>query len=543
MTAAAFPLWFLKTYVSDFSDLNAAYGVKAAAGSALGDKYDFNMAGTDANRAPFDEGYPAQGGYLFASINPNIAAWREGTTGTPSLSAVDWFGVQVLFVNGGAKDVNFAIDAIDIGRGLFAVGTAFDLSALITTDQNTIANRWGVVAGAPGAFDCIGLVTIGRDSGGTAQATMDDFSIITFPDGYQGPGDVGFLADLDTASSDIAFSGLYISDGALATSDTRADLVFSGTTGVGGIFGTVRNFRNVTLTSVTPILNADIECQLLTQASADISASVIRTNSLTSVATLQDPTFGSTTDLFDVEFIQAGAGHAIEIDTAGSYDFNDLIFTGYNVADEEDDSALDITETTGTVTININGGSTPTFKSAGATVVIVAGAVTLSFHVIESDPPRADIQDARVLVQAAATGPLPYQESVTITRVTTTASVAHTAHGLANGQKVNIQGAVQPEYNGVQTISNVTTNAYDYTVAGSPTTPATGTIESTAVIIEGLTNVAGVISDTRTYAADQDYEGRIRKSTASPYYKNSPQTGTIDKDIGQSVTVGMISDE
>jgi len=384
METAPFPLWFLKTYVSDFSDLNATYGVRASAGSALSARYEWNMAGTGANRAPLDEGYPSQGGYLIASINPNIAAWREDTVGSPDLTDVDWFGVQVLFITGGAKDVNFAIDALDVGRGLFAVGTAFDLSALIATDQDTLANRWGVVSGAPSAFDCIGLTTIGRDSGGTAQATMDDYSIVTFPDGYQGPGDVGFLVDLDTGSSAVNFYGLYISNGLIATSDTRADLVFDGTTGASGVYGQFRNFRNVTLTSVCTVDGADIECALLTQASADIENTVIRTNALTQVATLQDPTFGASTDLNNTEFIQVGVGHAIELDTATTYTFTNLTFdvsgSGYGgtagsneTPSSGADDAVVYNSSGGEVTINISGGDVPSVRNAaGSTTIVVA---------------------------------------------------------------------------------------------------------------------------------------------------------------------------
>ena len=68
-------------------------------------------------------------------------------------------------------------------------------------------------------------------------------------------------------------------------------------------------------------------------------------------------------------------------------------------------------------------------------------------------------------------------KSVTgITRVSTTATATVTAHGYSNNDQVNIRGANQSEYNGDFLISNVTTDTFDYTVSGSPATPATGTI-------------------------------------------------------------------
>ena len=63
-----------------------------------------------------------------------------------------------------------------------------------------------------------------------------------------------------------------------------------------------------------------------------------------------------------------------------------------------------------------------------------------------------------------------------ITRTGQTATATATAHGYANGQSVLMAGATQTEYNGTFVISNVTANTFDYTVTGSPVTPATGTI-------------------------------------------------------------------
>lgn len=63
-----------------------------------------------------------------------------------------------------------------------------------------------------------------------------------------------------------------------------------------------------------------------------------------------------------------------------------------------------------------------------------------------------------------------------ITRVSTTATATSSAHGYSNGDTVIVSGAVQTEYNGTFTVSNVAANTFDYTVSGTPTTPATGTI-------------------------------------------------------------------
>jgi len=63
-----------------------------------------------------------------------------------------------------------------------------------------------------------------------------------------------------------------------------------------------------------------------------------------------------------------------------------------------------------------------------------------------------------------------------LTRSTTTATATSTAHGYTTGNKVNIRGAAQSEYNGDFTITVVDADTFTYTVSGSPATPASGTI-------------------------------------------------------------------
>jgi hypothetical protein len=159
----------------------------------------------------------------------------------------------------------------------------------------------------------------------------------------------------------------------------------------------------------------------------------------------------------------------------------------------------------GTLTMtNIGDGdldSAKCWSQTGGTIV-VRQAVTLTVKVVDIGD-GSDIEDARVLVKASdGTGYLPFEDSVSITRSGSTATVTHTAHGLVTGDKVQIDGADQEEYNGAATITVTGVNAYTFTVSGSPTTPATGTIVSTGIVIEGNTDSNGEISDERFYSLD-----------------------------------------
>ena len=239
----------------------------------------------------------------------------------------------------------------------------------------------------------------------------------------------------------------------------------------------------------------------------------------------------------NMRFESYASKHAVLIDTAGTYTFSNCFF------DQSGTNDIETTHATGTVTINItNGGTVPTVTKTGAGDYVINNDVTTLVNV--KDDTGANEQDARVYLKAKnGTGPLPYQDSVTITRSGSTATVSHTAHGLKVGDKVLISGANQVEYNGVNTVTAVTTNSYDYTVSGSPTTPATGTITATWVALQGLTDASGNISADRTLSANQPVDGWVRKGSSSPYFDQSPLDGTIDKDNGATFSVQLLLDE
>ena len=154
----------------------------------------------------------------------------------------------------------------------------------------------------------------------------------------------------------------------------------------------------------------------------------------------------------------------------------------------------------------------------------------------------AGVQDARVLIEADTGGSLPAGASVTITRSGSTATVTHTSHGMINGTIMIIRGAEQGEYNGICTISNVTSNTYDYTVSGTPASPATGTITATTAILSGTTDVNGLIStNTFTYTSPQPVTGKVRRATTGTKYKTGVVVGTITS-AGFDTTVLLIDD-
>jgi len=242
-------------------------------------------------------------------------------------------------------------------------------------------------------------------------------------------------------------------------------------------------------------------------------------------------------------FNSDGTGHAIYITSPGSYTLTDFIFTGFSAVQDENTDSVIYNNSGGLATVTISGGSgSVTYRNGtSASTTIIAGAVDVTVKAVDST--GAAIENARVHLKASA-GPLPFSDSVTITRSGTTATVSHTAHGMVNNDKITFRGITdKTEDNATQIISNVTVNAYDYTTTNAGSTSYSGTITGTFVALEGLTDVSGLITTTRVFGADQPIIGWTRKSTSSPYYKQGILAGSISSSNGYNSTAVMVDDE
>ena len=147
-------------------------------------------------------------------IDPNVVAWPDIITGTVTLTAIDFFGIQGDF-GGSAKAENVAMDAIDLVRGvgvLWLVGGdstdpdgTFD--DFIAHDEGTIANRfghWSTVR--PGVLETFGKSWIGRTE--TATVFQDSAKTILFGPGFYDAGWTGIGVDLGSATTDIDWTDI-----------------------------------------------------------------------------------------------------------------------------------------------------------------------------------------------------------------------------------------------------------------------------------------------------------------------------------------------
>jgi len=399
VTTANNALFFFKLNVTDSFDLNSTWGVQIDIGNLDTQVYQYNVSGSGAKR-PIFESYVAQSGYLIGQINPTVAEWRDGTVGTVTETAIDFLAFGMQTINGATKDVNFAVDSVDFGRGLRCRGGGLDGAStglisfgdFLSSDQETRANRWGVVTGSGNSLQARGMLAIGHESGGgVAQSNtrfQDTESIITFLDGYHASNNVGVIVYNANTNDSVTISSLFIGGGANtenavpSSRDTRPDFTVVGTANTVGVnltSATFRNFRNINLNSSVTVDGCTFTCEKLKPGNVTVGNCSITDTSIFTTG----PAANATVELFpdnnsniinNTNFFQDGLGHAVELATVGgTYNFDNLSFTDYNASNNQNDSALWVSAGSGTTTINLNNGSAqPSFRTAGATVTFVS---------------------------------------------------------------------------------------------------------------------------------------------------------------------------
>ena len=130
-----------------------------------------------------------------------------------------------------------------------------------------------------------------------------------------------------------------------------------------------------------------------------------------------------------------------------------------------------------------------------------------------------------------------------ITRSGTIVTVNSTSHGLSINDEVLIKGANENDYNGIKIVTNIIdSNQFQYSIASTPTTPATGTLTSQVIYLNSTTNSLGISSSTKNYIVDIPVNCFIRKATSSPFYKPFSQNSTLTSN-GLDIKSVMIKDE
>ena len=480
---------------------------------------------------PFD-------GWACIPVDPSLTA--DTTTGSPT-STLQYFGVLARIKAGAAisKGNPLGIDAIRYGRGELRIngGQAADYATLAGAEStaNSTTNRWGILQAIPGGYQWQGLMTLGYTSA------------VDFRDSNRS------IVVANTKKVTSAFNKIEVRQASSRVDWTNYSITALGTTSRGDfecIDDADINFESCTFTDIGTFIfkaNSTInKCTFrrtdkITTNGAVISNCTIDNNRNATAVLASSPANASL--ISNTAFISDGTGYAIEITgTAANMTLTGNTYSGYAASDgSTGNEAVFINIASGSMNLTISGGGTPSIRTAGATVTVISGAVSATVTVVTGS--GTAIQNANVLLKAAASGPYPSNVTVTITNSSTTATVSHTGHAMSTNDKVVIKGASHAANNGVFAITKINNDSYSYTMGSSPGSNPTGTIKATFVVLNGLTNASGQITMSKVFSGDQPVVGWVRKNSAQPYYKTSGLGGTVSSTTGYSATVQMIPDE
>jgi hypothetical protein len=488
----------------------------------------WKIGGSNFGRYPY-------GGWQNFAVDPTVAADYTGGT----LGLYRWVGIGVNATAAIGKGVPVGLDCIRYGRGILRItlgdGTAYGTFSGMAAANDANTARWGLFQNQNGSYLWKGLMSLGISA--TAVDFRDSNATI-------------FVDDTQKVSS--AFNRIEVNHASSRVDWTNVNITALGTVSR-GVFECVAN-ADINKDSC---VFTDMGFFSYQSNSTILSSTYRRTDQITTNgAIMTDCTFDrnrATTAVLASSpanaalvsactFISDGTGYGMEITgTAANMTFTNNTWTGYAGSNgTTGNEAVFVNIATGSMNITISGGTTPSIRTAGATVTVISGAVTAAVNV--KTLAGANLQNARVLVKADAGGPFPSDATVTITNSGTTATVTHTGHAMATNDKVMIKGASHVANNGVFTITVTNANTYTYTMGSTPGSNPTGTIKATFIVLEGLTDASGNISASRVYPSAQPVIGWARKSSADPYYKPAAIGGSVSSTLGLSASVQMIPD-
>jgi hypothetical protein len=547
-TDGAILMWF-KFDAGGILDTYDNGGVRAVIGQSYTNWDAWKAGGVDRTPNP-------AGGWFNYAINPTARTYdyRNGTgTGT----TYQYAGMAIdVTSDGPTKGQPFKIDGFRYGRGsiIFQYGSSGDgyanfADAAAKNDANDATdgyNRWGLFSAYGGGYLWKGRMQLGTTT--NALEMVDSNVFILIDDVVNCTANFNTI-EVNHASTvitwtNVIFKSLGTTSPGRLVMNANADMNLDGCQffdmGAFGFGGTASEFLNSIFQG----------CGLITVNGGKLNGSKVLDSTAAADASAINWDVATDPDGYlDNLTVSEGANahHAIEFGTSSplSITIRGLdVGSDFNSSNGQNNSTFYVARTVGSVTINCVGCTgNMTYKSAGATVTIVSDPVTVK--VTAKNEAGTVVQGARVMLKCAdGTGPFHFEQTVTISRVLDLATVVHSGHNVKVGDYVLIEGANEDDYNGVREIlSIVAGTSYSYDTQETPATPATGTIKSTFVPLYGVTDVNGVVSDSRVYSSDQPVVGWVRKSSSSPLYKSAPVSETVDNADGLSVTSILISDE
>ena len=268
---------------------------------------------------------------------------------------------------------NQFVDAVRMGTGVTAsttsAGDTVTLANIYSTDA-TPTNSWGIVTQSAGVYYGAGKINVGL-SGQTNTCSFTDADQVLVWRNYPVSSSLYAFNIVGNASfaTTLQLTGWVVRGQASKTWD-----IVCGTGGVFKGYGCAfSNIQSATL-STGSLLNG---CSVSASGTIEVNGATLTACTFSAhIATqLRVDSSAEMASIISNSFTSSGLGHAIEITAPGTYTFSALTFAGYaSTNGSTGNEAIYVNIASGTVTLNISGGSTPTYRTAGATVIVVSSA-------------------------------------------------------------------------------------------------------------------------------------------------------------------------
>jgi len=377
--------WAAPNALDDVAGTSSAFpGQMVVAGNSRGAFRYFLSGGEDYPPNPY-------GGWKNVAVDPRVTA--DGTVGTPTAGNYQYAGLAASTTTGISKGNPFAADAARWGRGQYRVWGGDETNGYATFDGMALqndqqSNRWGLFREQGGGYLWKGLITLGYGtivnfSDADRQITLDDcprvganFTQIQIqnPNSWINWSNIIFnsIWDGNSPISTVNKGKLAVLEDANVNIDACQFIRWD--TFAFNPNSTVTNTLFQRCGTITP-RGADLTgCEVVASQVATDTAALFWTGTI-------DPN-----GLLDEMYFSKGLTgvnncHAIAFgtDTGTNLTLNEITFANYNGSNNTDDAALKFLRTTGTVTVNLTGMSTPSYRSNGALIIFVSSVnITLT---------------------------------------------------------------------------------------------------------------------------------------------------------------------
>lgn len=373
-TNGAVLIWYFWASPASLSTF-ASGGIKILAGESFGDFLAWNCGGSDFEPNPL-------GGWYCYALNPAIGS-PDDTVGT-NAAPYDTFGIATT-ATAQARGYPSAVNAIRVGRCTLEVtdgqaGAYGTFSGMETFDTST-DQRYGLFQNIFGSYRWQGLMSLGVS--GTAVDFRDANASITVATTPNVTSSFNRI-EIHNSSSNVEWTSVTFtspgvsntvaataSKGELEVIDNATVSMFNCSFTDMGTFTFNDGTNANTLTSTT-----FRRCGLVTTGGATLTGCTIDDTTDTAKAVIVSSP-ANAAKITNTTFVRGDSAHnGLEIGgTAANITLTGLEFSGYS-ATVDADKAIYVNISTGSMTINVSGGSGVTLSShvrtAGCTVTVSA---------------------------------------------------------------------------------------------------------------------------------------------------------------------------